>query len=96
MTRTANVLDFELRRHLAMLVTGIQSADDDTALRLARMEVHRLAGAVIAGLRSHHIDKSGACVLCGPYCRMRVAVSNALLPVRPDTNPADITERSQP
>nr|CTQ96007.1 hypothetical protein [Kibdelosporangium sp. MJ126-NF4] len=67
-----------------MLVTGIQSADDDTALRLARMEIHRVAAAVIASLRSHYVDKSGTCVLCGTHCRLRAAVSNALLPVRPE------------
>ncbi|WP_173132989.1 hypothetical protein [Kibdelosporangium persicum] len=80
MTRPANVLDFQVRRHLAMLVTGIQSADDDTALRLARTEIDRLAAGVIAGLRSHHLDRSGTCVLCGTYCRLRVAVSDVLLP----------------
>ena len=82
MTRTAKTLDFEVRRHLTMLLTGIQTGADDLALRLARSETHRLVGAVVAGLRSHHLDNSGACVLCGTYCRMRNAISNALLPVR--------------
>ena len=92
MNRTAGVLDFEIRRHLTMLVTGVQSADDDTALRLARMEIHRLVAAIFAGMRSHYLDRSGTCILCGTHCRLRVAVSHALLPVRPEHTP----ERSQP
>jgi hypothetical protein len=81
--RSAAVLDTDVRRHLAMLVTGAQCGTDDQVVALARMETHRLVGAVMVGLRSHALDHTGHCTVCrGPFCVLRSEVSNSLLPIR--------------
>jgi len=81
--RSARVLDADVRRHLAMLITGAQCGTDDQVVALARMETHRLVGAVIAGLRSHRLDGVGACTACrSRFCALRNEMSNSLLPVR--------------
>ena len=68
---------------LAMLLTGAQCGTDDQVLALARMETHRLVGAVIAGLRGHELTTDGLCsVCCGQFCVLRSEISNSLLPVR--------------
>ncbi|CRK61696.1 hypothetical protein [Alloactinosynnema sp. L-07] len=76
-------LDTDVRRHLAMVLTGTQCGSDDQVAALARMETHRLIGAVIAGLRNHHLTQDGACsVCCGQFCTLRSEISNCLLPIR--------------
>jgi hypothetical protein len=83
MGRSAAVLDADVRRHLAMLLTGAQCGTDDQVVALARMETHRLVGAVIAGLRNHELDHTGHCTVCrGLYCVLRSDISNSLLPIR--------------
>lgn len=81
--RSARELDADVRRHLAMLLTGTQCGTDDQVVALARMETHRLVCAVIAGLRNHELDQDGSCVVCrGQFCVLRSEISNSLLPVR--------------
>lgn len=81
--RSAITLDTDVRRHLAMLLTGAQCGSDKQVVALARMETHRLVGAVLAGLRNHSLDHAGACtVCCGPFCELRSEMSNSLLPIR--------------
>ncbi|MGH3860250.1 hypothetical protein [Actinokineospora sp.] len=81
--RTATALDVDVRRHLSMLLTGTQCGTDDQVVALARMETHRLIGAVVAGLRNHRIDAHGTCtVCCGQFCALRSEMSNSLLPIR--------------
>jgi hypothetical protein len=76
--------DAMLRRHLAMLLIGVQSGEDAEVLRFARSETHRLVGAVLACLRAHVLAPSGLCTTCGlPECLLRKEISLALLPVRP-------------
>lgn len=81
--RSAIALDLDVRRHLAMLLTGAQCGTDDQVVALARMETHRLVGAVLAGLRHHPLDHSGSCIVCsGQFCELRSEMSNSLLPIR--------------
>lgn len=81
--RTAVVLDNNVRTHLAMLLTGTQCGSDSQVLSLARMETHRLVGAVLAALRDHALDTSGRCTVCGGRtCCLRTEISHSLLPVR--------------
>ena len=80
----AQVVDATLRRHLALLLVGVQSGDDCMVARLARAEAHRLVGAVQAGLRTHRLDESGHCRVCrATQCALRDEISRALLPIRP-------------
>lgn len=72
-----------LRRHLAMLLVGVQCGDDADVLRLARSETHRLVGAVNACLRAHVLDATGVCTACRSLeCLLRKNIRLALLPVR--------------
>jgi hypothetical protein len=81
--RSAAALDVDVRRHLAMLLTGAQSGTDDQVVALARMETHRLIAAILAGLRNHPLDHSGSCtVCCGQFCELRNEFSHSLLPIR--------------
>ena len=76
-------MDAVLRRHLAMLLVGVQCGDDADALKLARSETHRLVGAVIACLRAHELNAAGVCTACrSPECLLRKDIRLALLPVR--------------
>ncbi|MGH3864343.1 hypothetical protein [Actinokineospora sp.] len=87
-TRTAAMLDNTVRTHLAMLLTGTQCGSDSQVLALARMETHRLVGAVLAALRDHALDSSGRCTVCGGRsCCLRTQISHSLLPVRPPAKP---------
>jgi hypothetical protein len=80
----ASGLDAVLRRHLALLLIGVQSGEDADVVRLARSETHRLVGAVTACLRAHMLDAGGACTACrSPHCLLRKDISRALLPIRP-------------
>lgn len=77
--------DALLRRHLAMLLIGVQNGEDADVLRLARAETHRLVGAVAACLRGHALSPSGSCTTCKlPECLLRKEISLALLPVTLD------------
>jgi hypothetical protein len=74
--------DALLRRHLAMLLIGVQNGEDADVLRLARSETHRLVGAVTACLSGHALSASGSCTTCeSPECQLRKEISLALLPV---------------
>jgi hypothetical protein len=76
-------VDAMIRRHLAMLLVGVQCGDDDTVLKLARAETHRLVGVVIACLRAHVLNTAGQCSTCrAPECELRKDIRLALLPVR--------------
>ncbi|WP_153816565.1 hypothetical protein [Gandjariella thermophila] len=81
-------MDVVLRRHLALLLAGVQNGDDGVVARLARSETHRLVGAIRASLRAHRLDPAGCCGACrATRCVLRDEISHALLPVRPA--PAD-------
>lgn len=78
--RSALELDVDVRRHLAMLLTGAQCGTDDQVVALARMETHRLVGAVIAGLRNHELRGDGVCTVCGEQfacCEARSATRSS-------------------
>lgn len=62
--RTARALDADVRRHLSFLLTATQCGTDDQVAALARMEAHRLIGAVIAGPRDHRLDDNDVCTVC--------------------------------
>jgi len=78
----AEVSDAELRKHLAMLLAGIQGSEDFVVVNLARSEAPRLIGAVLTCIGDHWLNRNGKCVDChGPHCFLRQRLSQSLLPV---------------
>ncbi|MEU5692626.1 hypothetical protein [Actinosynnema sp. NPDC020468] len=62
-----NQLDKSLHEHLSSLVRLASTADDETALELARSELPRVVAVVKALLDEHQPDDHGRC----PTCRTR-------------------------
>ncbi|GAA0229692.1 hypothetical protein GCM10010492_30190 [Saccharothrix mutabilis subsp. mutabilis] len=66
-TTVFSQLDKSLHEHLATLVRLSATADDDTAVELARSELPRVVTALKALLDEHTPDEHGRC----PTCRTR-------------------------
>ncbi|CAL9372652.1 hypothetical protein SUDANB95_00893 [Actinosynnema sp. ALI-1.44] len=66
-TTVFSQLDKSLHEHLATLVRLAATADDDTAVELARSELPRVVAALKALLDEHTPDEHGRC----PTCRTR-------------------------
>ncbi len=69
-----------MRRHLREVLVGVMYGPEHAALRLARQEVHRLIGAVLAGLHAHPLNPDGKCRTCdSPECALRPGIRLALM-----------------